>query len=68
MATFHLEVELAGAAFDDPYAGPAPELQLLLDNVRANLEQWPDVQAGRLVDHNGNGCGNWWIEEGDGDE
>lgn len=58
-----MEVSLNGAAFDDPLAGPAPELQRLLDSVTAALGEWPDLQTGRLVDVNGNQCGVWYIEE-----
>lgn len=56
---FHMEIAMAGAAFDDP----GVELARLLDKA---AQQARDGQTqGALMDVNGNRCGTWHIEEGD---
>ena len=56
MSTFHLEVALDGAAFEDP----GLELARVLTHVASRAQE--GRTAGTVLDYNGNACGTYWVE------
>ena len=57
--TFMLTINVGADAFTP---SPVPEIQRLLHQVAAKLNDWPAVVEGILRDSNGNTCGLWGFE------